>query len=101
MFVPFGQGPRVCIGQHFSLIEARVVLAMLLLRFDFTLQRPYHMEWENKIIPLQPQGGVPVTITARNGLVDNPSNLEGQAVNGVHQHASNAEKRTNGVNRNV
>jgi cytochrome P450 len=77
MFVPFGQGPRVCIGQHFSLIEARVVLASLLMRFDFTLERPYKMEWESRIIPLIPVGGVPVTMRARREVHKNGSTLNG------------------------
>lgn len=29
-FVPFIQGPRNCLGQHFALLEARVVLGLLL-----------------------------------------------------------------------
>jgi cytochrome P450 len=64
MFVPFGQGPRVCIGQHFSLMESRVVLASLLQRYTLDLQRPYELRWCPNIIPLQPQGGVPVAIKA-------------------------------------
>lgn len=62
MFVPFGQGPRVCIGQFFSLIESRIVLAALLQRYSFELQRPYDLEWAATIIPLQPQGGVPLGV---------------------------------------
>lgn len=65
MFVPFGQGPRVCIGQHFSLMESRVVLAALVQRYHFNLQRPYELDWIPRIIPLQPQGGVPVTVSRR------------------------------------
>lgn len=36
MFVPFIQGPRNCLGQHFSLLESRVVLSLLVKRFTFT-----------------------------------------------------------------
>ncbi|KAJ3366757.1 cytochrome P450-dit2 [Allomyces javanicus] len=36
-WVPFGGGQRMCLGQQFSLIEQRVVLSMLLLRYEWTL----------------------------------------------------------------
>lgn len=32
-FIPFGSGPRICIGLHFALAEAQIILAHLLLRF--------------------------------------------------------------------
>ncbi|MFO7634115.1 MAG: cytochrome P450 [Caldilinea sp.] len=34
-YVPFGGGPRTCIGATFAQVEARAVLARLLQRFDF------------------------------------------------------------------
>lgn len=34
-FIPFGAGPRKCIGEHFALIEMTIVLAMIGRRFRF------------------------------------------------------------------
>jgi cytochrome P450 len=36
-YLPFGAGPRVCIGAHFALAEATLVLAAFLRRFRFQL----------------------------------------------------------------
>jgi cytochrome P450 len=36
-FMPFGAGPRICIGATFALAEAQIMLATLLSRFKITL----------------------------------------------------------------
>ncbi|KAI9149679.1 hypothetical protein H9P43_009856 [Blastocladiella emersonii ATCC 22665] len=36
-WVPFGGGQRICLGQQFSIIEQRVILSMLLLRYEWTV----------------------------------------------------------------
>lgn len=39
-FMPFGSGPRTCIGASFALASAQIVLASLLSRFELTLENP-------------------------------------------------------------
>ncbi|MEM1431569.1 MAG: cytochrome P450 [Pseudomonadota bacterium] len=56
-YLPFGDGPRICIGARFALSEAIVILASLLTRFRFRAvpgQRPD----PTLIITLRPEGGV-------------------------------------------
>ncbi|XVF71644.1 hypothetical protein PTKIN_Ptkin12aG0055800 [Pterospermum kingtungense] len=40
-FIPFAAGPRNCVGQSFAMMEAKIILAMLISRFSFTISQSY------------------------------------------------------------
>ncbi|CDY12618.1 BnaA02g12860D [Brassica napus] len=40
-FMPFAAGPRNCIGQNFAMMEAKLILAMLVSKFSFTISENY------------------------------------------------------------
>ena len=56
-YLPFGDGPRICIGASFALHEAVIILATLLARFRFT-PVPGKEPEPVMIITLRPEGGV-------------------------------------------
>jgi cytochrome P450 len=56
-YLPFGDGPRICIGASFALQEAVIILATLLSRFRFTSVKGVDPD-PVMIITLRPEGGV-------------------------------------------
>ena len=39
-YLPFGAGPRVCVGANFAMMQAQIILATLLARLRFTPAGP-------------------------------------------------------------
>jgi cytochrome P450 len=56
-YLPFGDGPRICIGASFAIQEAVIILGTLLRRFRFTPVRGRDPE-PVMILTLRPEGGV-------------------------------------------
>jgi len=56
-YLPFGDGPRICIGASFAIQEAVIILATLLARFRFT-PVPGRTPKPVLILTLRPEGGV-------------------------------------------
>jgi cytochrome P450 len=62
--LPFGAGPRVCIGANFAMIEAVVIIATLVRAFRFQTI-PGHKARPIARLTLRPAGGIPLLIGAR------------------------------------
>lgn len=63
-YLPFGAGPRICIGASFAMQEAVIVLGVLMSRFRFdTLDTT--KPWPVQKLTTQPAGGLPMRVTPR------------------------------------
>ncbi|WP_082494316.1 cytochrome P450 [Methylobacterium sp. Leaf108] len=63
-YLPFGAGPRVCIGMGFALAECSVILAGLLPHFRFEAAAGPRPQARFKVT-LRPHGGMPLRVVPR------------------------------------
>ncbi|KAK6931356.1 Cytochrome P450 [Dillenia turbinata] len=62
-FLPFGQGPRICVGSNFAVTEAKIALSMILQRYLLTLS-PAYIHSPSVKITIEPQHGIQVVLKA-------------------------------------
>ncbi|MDP3899042.1 MAG: cytochrome P450 [Mesorhizobium sp.] len=63
-YLPFGAGPRICIGASFAMQEAVIALGVLMSRFRFDTVAETN-PWPVQKLTTQPEGGLPMRVTAR------------------------------------
>jgi cytochrome P450 len=63
-YFPFGSGPRVCIGNHFAMAEATLVLATFYQRLDASLLHDVSLKLD-PVLTLRPLNGVQVRVRRR------------------------------------
>lgn len=63
-YLPFGGGPRLCIGNNFAIIEAQIVMAMLTQRFQLNAV-PGYLPVPEPAVTLRPRYGMPMQLVAR------------------------------------
>jgi cytochrome P450 len=67
-YLPFGAGPRMCVGEPFARMEGALVLATLASRWRFRL-RAGHTVRPQAVITLRPRGGLPMVASCREASV--------------------------------
>lgn len=63
-YLPFGGGSRVCIGNSFAMMEARLVLMTVLQQFQLTLVPGQQVRGE-QLFTLRPKGGLKMIVQRR------------------------------------
>lgn len=64
-FIPFGLGPRVCVGQTLAMAEAKVVLAMVVRQFVLEVS-PSYVHAPMQFVTLRPQYGAQIIFRRTN-----------------------------------
>ncbi len=65
-YIPFGAGPRACIGKSFATAEIKVALAMILSRFRLTVQPAARIDRVVQVM-VRPRHGMPMSIHHQDG----------------------------------
>ena len=68
-YFPFGGGPRVCIGNGFAMMEARLLLATIVQQYQLALV-PDQTVVPEPVITLRPRDGIQMRLIGRQNVVE-------------------------------
>lgn len=76
-YLPFGVGPRLCLGATFAEQEIRIVLALIVQRFGLRIADGFSVDVKARGMTLGPSGAMPITMTSPEASVGTPPELTG------------------------
>lgn len=65
VYIPFGLGPRLCLGRNFALVQLKVIISLVVSKFSFTLSPKYRHSPTYRMI-VEPGHGVQILIQRCN-----------------------------------
>ncbi|KAH8277278.1 hypothetical protein KR026_008650 [Drosophila bipectinata] len=68
-FMPFGEGPRICIAQRMGRMNSKLAVVKILQHFNVEVMSKREVEYEAHGIALIPRGGVKVRLSKRTPTV--------------------------------
>ncbi|MBA2394296.1 MAG: cytochrome P450 [Ktedonobacteraceae bacterium] len=72
-YFPFGGGPRMCIGNHFAMMEAQLILSTVAQRYQLCLVSGHPVEPQMRVT-LRPRYGLPMVTHARRNIQSQQKN---------------------------
>ncbi|KAM0033980.1 putative cytochrome P450 [Helianthus debilis subsp. tardiflorus] len=60
-YFPFGLGPRICVGQNLAIVEAKIVLAMIVRKYNFVVS-PSYVHAPVQVLTVRPKYGAPMIL---------------------------------------
>lgn len=63
--IPFGAGPRLCIGRDFSYVEATMLIAELGRQFRVRFPDGVQLPEGDPLVTIRPRGGMPLLVSSR------------------------------------
>jgi cytochrome P450 len=98
-YLPFGAGPRQCIGMGFAMMEAQLVLARIAQRFRLELV-PAQRVTPEPVVTLRPKEGLPMRLRRQSALparASSPRDVEGAASSATVPVGCPAHGKANGA----